>query len=91
MHLSIYDALVRHGETLRRVSFADVFESFGLNFVPRNHVIRIRLMIGNSAIQFGHLRLSQWRYGIALYDVVPKGFNKLNLFIHTKLSSTETR
>ena len=44
-------------------------------------------MIGNSAIQFGHLRLSQWRYGIALYDVVPKGFNKLNLFIHTELSS----
>lgn len=51
----IHEGNKRHDETLRRASFTDALEGFGLDFIPGNHIVRILLVVRNSTIQFGHL------------------------------------
>jgi len=58
-----------------------------LYFFPRNHIIRIRLMVGETPIQLDFLSLRQGRSRIRCCDAVPDGFHELDALFDAKFPS----
>ncbi len=63
-------------------SLPDFGKSSGFYFIPGNYIIWICQMMGEAAIKLGFLRLCQRRHGIAANDVIPDGFNQLDLLVN---------